>query len=167
MVFAYTQEFDHRCCRRLLGLSARVSHHEPLSNHLLLLLLFLFGFMVWAALFAAGLLLPFLLKILTGVESVFTRNPMASAFNSLYLAVVVSVAWMLVSPLFRVAYVLRNFHARSRPTGLDLLSRLYAVRHRASMAVALAGALAAAAVACRWTSRRPLPTARRQLLTFS
>jgi hypothetical protein len=136
VVFAYTQDFDHRCCRRLFQLAARESHHEPLLNHLLLLLLLLLAIMVTLGLFTAGLALPFLFKILTGVESIFTRNPMAAAFSSLYLTVVLSMAWLILSPFFRVTYVLRTFYSRSRPTGQDLLSRLHSLRRRAAAAAA-------------------------------
>jgi hypothetical protein len=140
VTLAYTHDLGPRPLRRLTRLSARLAHHEPLAHHFSLLLLLALGLLVWGAVFAAGLVLPFLLKILTGLESEFTRNPLAAAFDSLYLSVTVSVAWMIVSPYVRVVYGLRTFQVRSRRTGEDLLARLEAARSRAA-AVAAAGLL--------------------------
>ncbi len=141
-VLAYTHDLGPRPLRAMVRLCGRLSHREPLAHHFCLLLFLVLGGMVWGAVFVLGLLLPFLLKILTGVESQFTLNPLATAFNSLYLAVTVSVAWMVISPYIRVFYVLRTFHDVSRRTGDDLLARLHAARQRtqhAAAALLLAG----------------------------
>src|SRR5690606_33022857 len=61
----------------------------------------------------------------------------AAAFNTFYLAVITTLAWLVLSPFYRVVYVLRNFHALARPTGLDLLSRLHSLQRAAARTAAL------------------------------
>jgi hypothetical protein len=142
---AYTHDLGPRPLRTLVRTSGRLSLHEPLAHHMSLLLLGVLSLLVWVSVYFLGLLLPYLLKMLTGVESEFTRNPLAAAFNSLYLSVSVAVAWMIMTPYFRVVYVVRTFHVLSRRTGDDLLGRLHAARHRsvaAASAVLLVGLLA-------------------------
>ena len=142
-LFAYTQEIEPRPLRRLFGLSARMSHHEPLAHHLLLLQLIIFSCVVWGSVFATGLTLAILAKMLTGVENSFSLNPMAAAFSSLYLAVTMSVTWMIVSPFFRAACALRAFHVLARETGADLRGRLQGIKRRASSLAATAAMLLA------------------------
>ena len=129
---AYTHDLGPRPLRALARASARLCHHELLAQHLSLLMLVVLGVLVWASVFALGLLLPYLLQVVTGVESEFTRSPLAVAFSSMYFCVTVSLSWMILSPYFRVVYVLRAFHALSRRTGDDVLGRLQAVRARAA-----------------------------------
>lgn len=164
-VLAFTQESERRELRALAGGSIKLSHHEPLPHHLMLIMLFVFFALVWAALFAAGLLVPYLFKVFTGVENAFTRNTLAAAFNTLYLAVITSLAWLVLSPFYRVVYVLRNFHALARPTGLDLLSRLRSLQRaaaRATVIVLMGGALLAGASAQETpTPAPPAPEAAR------
>lgn len=158
VALAYTQDLGPRPLARLTRLSARLCHHEPMAHHFSLLLLVVLGSLLWAAVFAAGLLGPYLFKILTGTESEFTRNPLAAALNSLYLSITVSVAWMIVSPYFRVAYVLRTFHVFSRRTGDDLLGRLQAAQRRAAAVAAIllvALALAPPPLAARDSAAAP------------
>lgn len=127
-VLAYVHDLGTRPLRTLVRESGRLSVHEPLAHHFSLLLLGVLASLVWGAVFALGLLLPYLLKILTGVESEFTRNALAVALNPLYFCVTVGVTWMMISPYVRVAYVLRTFGVVSRRTGDDLLGRLQAVQ---------------------------------------
>ena len=136
-VLAYTHPLGPHPLRELIRRSARLSHDEPLAHHLLLLVMGVLALLVWGGVFALGLVVPHLFKMLTGVESEFTRNPLAAAFNTLYLSVTVGTAWMMISPYFRVVYVLRTFRVLSRRTGDDLLARLEAVRARAANAVAV------------------------------
>lgn len=136
-VLAFTREGNRRGWRALAVEAAKLSHYEPLSHHLLLALLTVFTVLVWAGIYVSGLVLPQLWKSFTGVETVFTRNPQAAALNSLYLAVTVTLTWLVLSPFCRVIYVLRTFYALARPTGVDLLSRLHAVRRRARLSAAL------------------------------
>jgi hypothetical protein len=134
---AYTHDLGPRPLRALARTSVRLTHHELLAQHLSLLILVVLGVLVWASVFALGLLLPYLLKILAGVESEFTRSPLAVGLSSLYFCVTLSVSWMILSPYFRVVYVLRAFHAMSRHTGDDVLGRLQAARARAAGVLAL------------------------------
>ncbi|MGI8604896.1 MAG: hypothetical protein ACR2OZ_18150 [Verrucomicrobiales bacterium] len=139
VVLALTQDFGRRGLRGLSAASLKQSHHEPLQNHLILLLLMIFGVLIWTSVFQLAVLLPFLLRTLTGIETEFTRNPGAAFFNTLFLASTVTITYVLVSPFFRLVYILRNFYAHSRTSGADLLSRLHAIKRSSSVtAVAVA-----------------------------
>lgn len=127
-VLAFTLDGGRPTFRHLLAESARQSHVDILQNHLALLLLAAFSSLVWANVVFLGVLLPILFTRLTGVETEFSLNPMAAFLNTLFLTMTVLVSWLLVSPLFRVTYVLRNFYSLSRGTGADLLSRLQSAR---------------------------------------
>lgn len=67
--------------------------------------------------------LPQLAKLLLGVESALTLNPLA-ALNTTFVASVVVVATLLIDPVVKAVAVLRDFELESRTTGADLLAAL-------------------------------------------
>lgn len=100
-------------------------------------LLLALGFFVLLNVAVALLQLPWLLKTFLGVDTPFTLAGEA-ALNSTFLAVAVGLAWLLLDPLARAAFVLRTFHAEARTTGADLLVRL---RRATAPAAAVAAVL--------------------------
>ena len=68
-------------------------------------------------------LLPFLLRMFSGVETEFTRS-----FNSLFsfsvFCVVIALAWFILDPLVLAYSVVRCFYAAARTDGRDLLAQL-------------------------------------------
>lgn len=95
----------------------------PAENHVLLLVLKLFGLVLLLNWISAVVALPYLLKSLLGVESVFTRSAWA-LLNSTVGAVVVTLTWLCLDPLIKAAYVLRCFYGESLGTGQDLRAEL-------------------------------------------
>ena len=68
-------------------------------------------------------LLPFLLRMISGVETEFTRST-GSLFSFNVFCVVTALAWFVVDPLILSYSVVRCFYAEARTDGRDLLARL-------------------------------------------
>lgn len=119
--------------------TARLSSLWPGQNHLALLFLSLFGLFVFLNFLICAAMLPELVKMLSGIESVFTKT---SIFNTTLFAIVLGASWLCVDPLVKAVYVLRCFYGESRHSGADLRADLQAV------APASAGAWIALAMLC-------------------
>lgn len=63
--------------------------------------------------------LPQLVKMLFGIESMFTRGT-AQMFNSTFFAVVCGLTYLCLDPLVKAAYVARCFYGEALRTGEDL-----------------------------------------------
>lgn len=109
----------------------------PKQNHFLLFFLFLLAAVVFLNLGVTLLALPVLLKTLTGWESVFTLN-VWSLLNTTFLAVCAGLAYLILDPVLKTAYVLRCFHGDSLTTAEDLLAVLKHRRNGAGLALAAA-----------------------------
>lgn len=142
-VFAYTSEFEDRTLRRLTSKASRQTHFLPMAHHVMLFHLSLFSLFVLinTAMLLASL--PWLVKFVTGVHSVFTTNPGAAIFNSTFLAASVAIAFACLGPLFKTFYVLRCFYGLSRETGTDLLGKLHYIQKAQKV-------LLIAVLACGW-----------------
>jgi hypothetical protein len=101
----------------------RLTRLWPMQNHNLLFIFILFGALVLFNISVAAITIPFLVKMLVGVESAITQSP-AAALNSTFLAAALALAWLCVDPFVKAAYVLRCFHGGSLRTGEDLLAEL-------------------------------------------
>jgi hypothetical protein len=112
----------------------------PLQNHYLITLFFLFGLFVFVNLFTALLGIPFLLRSLLGIESVFTRSPWA-AMNGTLLAAQIVLTYLCLDPVVKASYVLRCFYGESLRTAQDLRAELRSVRQAAPRKVVAAAAL--------------------------
>lgn len=77
------------------------------------------GGIVAANIGAALYLLPQLLKMFFGVETMFTMSP-GQTFNSTFWAVVCSLTYLCLDPLVKAAYVARCFYGEALHTGEDL-----------------------------------------------
>ncbi len=93
------------------------------QNHLLIVILFSFGVVIFMNLTLALFMLPHLLKMFSGVENLFTRSGM-NMLNSTFFAVTGGLTYLCVNPLIKAAYVLRCFYGESLQTGADLRSDL-------------------------------------------
>lgn len=141
--------------------ASRLSLQSSGANHSMLFLLLAFGFAVFLNCATVGVLLPFIVKLFSGVESAFTRSP-GAALNSTYLAAVIAATYVCVDPIVKAAYVLRCFYAESVVSGEDLLSQLNSLKRKATMLL-VCGILtlsAAPSVAAQEpnTSRAPVDT---------
>lgn len=132
-VFAFTQDFGDKPTRGLFNLAARQSNYLPRQNHVLIFTGILFSLFVWLNAYSVLVVIPFLLKRLLGMESIFTSNPAAALFNTTFFAVSGAIAFLCVSPLAKITYTLRCFYGLSMTTGADLLRRLdYLASRRAT-----------------------------------
>jgi hypothetical protein len=94
------------------------------------------------------IILPQLVKMLTGFESAFTRAGDSFILNRLFLLLVLGATWLVFDPFVQTVYCLRCFQGESIGTGEDLRAGLRRVR-AAVPALALVLALAAWPVMAR------------------
>ncbi|HEV2688723.1 MAG TPA: hypothetical protein VGV35_09220 [Bryobacteraceae bacterium] len=89
------------------------------QNWLLLAILVLLNFVVLLNIGTAILILPYLLKVFLGIDTTLALSG-ASAFNTTFVAVTASLAYLVTNPVAKAVYLLRYFYAESRETGEDL-----------------------------------------------
>ncbi len=95
----------------------------PGQNHIILLILQLFGLIVFLNLGVTLVFLPYLLKSVLGIETVFTLSGMG-ILNTSFFAVISGLTYLCLDPIVKTIYVLRCFYGRSRQTGDDLRAAL-------------------------------------------
>ena len=95
----------------------------PKQNHVALAAALGFAFCVFLNLATACLLLPQLCKMLFGVESIFTKDPLA-LLNTTFFAAMAGLTYLCVDPLVKTVYVLRCFYGESLQSGEDLKAEL-------------------------------------------
>ncbi|MBK8000768.1 MAG: DUF4129 domain-containing protein [Verrucomicrobia bacterium] len=115
----------------------------PHQNHSVLFVVKFFAMFVFLNVMTALLGVPFLLKVLFGIESVFTQSPWA-AMNSTMLAGAAALTFLCIDPLLKATYVLRTFYGESLQTGEDLKAELrsFAKPVHAVVLALLVGAMA-------------------------
>ena len=110
----------------LRALGARAKAEAPrwhVQNLLAIVILQLAAVLIWVNLLSLGMALPFMLKTLFGIETVFSRSP-AAYMNSSTLLVSAMCTYLLLDPLARAFYALRCHHGGSLKTGADLHAQL-------------------------------------------
>ncbi len=95
----------------------------PAQNHVILAVISLFSFFVLVGFCIAGITLPELLKILFGIETVFSRGGMAM-LNTTFFSSTVALTYLCVDPILKAVYVLRVFQGESLQSGEDLRAAL-------------------------------------------
>jgi hypothetical protein len=132
---------------------------RPLQTQILLSVLSLCALFVFLELLLGMLFLPELLRLLTGVQTVFTRSG-PFALNSTLLAVAGVLCYLSLDPLLKAVCVLRCFREQAASTGEDLLVALRRLRERrrAGLRCLLCGTLAALVLALG-TARAEAPPA--------
>ena len=95
----------------------------PLQNHLILIILGLFGFVVFINVSSVIFIFPHLIKKFTGVETIFTLSGF-HAVNTTFLASAFAVSYLCMDPVVKTAYALRCFYGESLKTGADLRTEL-------------------------------------------
>lgn len=103
----------------LVRKAARLAKLWPAQNHVALLIFSGFGFFVFLNLATFSYVLPGLIKMLLGIESIFTRSGM-SLLNSTFFAAMVGLTYLCVDPLVKAFYALRCFYGESIESGDDL-----------------------------------------------
>jgi len=95
----------------------------PRQNHIVLAALFAFGFVVFLNWFLVSLSIPRLLKMLFGIESIFTQSGSA-ILNTTFFAVIMGVTYLTMDPIVKTVYALRCFYSDSLQSGEDLKANL-------------------------------------------
>jgi hypothetical protein len=109
--------------RALVSRSWRMARLWSMQSHYLVFLFKLFGLVVFVNVISAVMGVPFLLKTLLGIETIFSQSPWA-AFNTTMLAVAGGITFLCIDPLVKAVYVLRCFYGESLHTGQDLKAEL-------------------------------------------
>lgn len=128
-VYAYYQnltildEPDTKSTPALSRLAKRQALLWPGQNHVMLCMVSLFGLVVFINWLRALPLLPYLLKFLLGVETVFTISGM-HLLNTTYLAVLCALTYLCVDPIIKAIYTLRCYYGVSLRSGEDLRADL-------------------------------------------
>lgn len=104
------------------------------QNHILLVVVFLFGSMVLVNVVSVFLAGPFMLKTFLGIETAASQSWWAM-LNTTFIAAALVVTWLCVDPIVKAIYVLRCFYGQSISDGADLRAELRAVRRRRRVAV--------------------------------
>ena len=128
-VFAFYQNLSALDDGQRLDLRAKIKQamlHAmlwPRQNHSVLFILSSFWLFVCFNLMTACLVMPALLKMLFGVETVFTRSGQ-SMLNTTFFAATFALAYLCVDPIVKTMYALRCFYGESQRSGADLKAEL-------------------------------------------
>lgn len=88
-----------------------------------LAVLYFFGVYVFFSWTILSVTLPNILKMLFGIDSVFTRSPL-SMLNSTFLMAMYALTYLSVDPIFKTLCTLRCFYGESVKSGEDLKAEL-------------------------------------------
>jgi len=136
--------------KRLLSRSWKQCTLWPMENQALKYTMFgflVFVFLNWLVL---GLAAPWLVQKFLGIETVFSRSPMAMV-NSTFFTVILALTYLTVDPILKLIHVLRCFYGEALTDGADLKAELRAATAAASRVLRLAVlALALGAASPGW-----------------
>jgi hypothetical protein len=114
---------DASTIRELLRRSAKQARLWPQQNHFALFCLSLFAVFVFLNCCVGCGMLPHLVKMLFGAETVFSRGGLA-ILNTTFFATMVALTWLCVDPIVKAVYVLRCYYGDSIQSGADLRAEL-------------------------------------------
>ncbi len=106
----------------------------PKQNHILISIFFIFGCVVFLNLASSFFLLPYLLKILIGVDTVFTLSGI-NLLNTSFWAVTSGFTYLCMDPVVKTAYVLRCHYGESITSGGDIRIQLSRFLNRVNKVV--------------------------------
>ena len=136
------------------GRAYRAALRHPRQNHAGLSVLSLLGLFVALNLVLLAFLVPYLMKMFSGEENLFTQSG-EHLINTTFFAVLFGLLYLVLDPVVKAFYTLRCFYAESTRTGEDLLNELAALPPPAAFASALA---ANAATDDRPAANKPVTT---------
>ena len=105
--------------RTLVRKALRQAALWPRQNHVVLFILLGFAFAVFLNWTIFCFALPGLVKMLFGVETVFTRSGVG-LLNTTFFAAMFGLTYLSVDPIAKAVYVLRCFYGESLDSGEDL-----------------------------------------------
>ena len=127
--------------RELWARAWKQGRRWTLQGHMIAVLLHVFGLFVWLNVLSAMLLVPVLLKMLLGIETVFSRHLEGLLFNPMFYAASFAALYLCLDPLRKAVAVLRCFYGNSLRSGEDLEVQLRTVRAPLQRAATLAAVL--------------------------
>lgn len=95
----------------------------PRQNHIVILILTLFGIVVFINTAACVVIVPHLIKKLLSIETVFTLSGI-HMINTTFWAVCFCLTYLFIDPLIKTAYTLRCYYGAAVKTGADLKADL-------------------------------------------
>jgi hypothetical protein len=107
----------------LVKRSGQLAKLWPRQNYIVLAISVAFAFCIFLNWTTACLLLPQLGKMLFGIESDFTRSPLAM-LNTTFFAAMFGLTYLCADPLLKTIYALRCFYGESLQSGADLKAEL-------------------------------------------
>ncbi len=103
--------------------SCRQAALWPRTNFIVLAIFAFFGLYVFLNWATICFWLPFLFKMLLGMDSAFTNSP-SSLLNSTFFAGMFGLTYLCVDPILKTVYALRCFYGESLESGEDLKAGL-------------------------------------------
>ncbi len=119
----------------------RLKFADQMQCWLVQALLFLLSLAVLLNVAVTFIALPMLLKMVTGMETEFTRNTEGFVENRLFFVSVLAATWLVFDPFVQAVYCLHCFLRESAESGEDLRARLRRVRSGAARGSLVASAL--------------------------
>jgi hypothetical protein len=110
--------------RQLIAKARKLAGPDQRQGWGILLLLAILYLVLLVNLTILLALLPQLIRVLTGYESVFSRGGTYFVRNSLFWLATLAVAWIAFDPFIQAVYCIRYFKLESRETGEDLRAAL-------------------------------------------
>jgi hypothetical protein len=95
----------------------------PFQNHIVIATILLFGMCVFLDWMLVCLAIPYLFKMLLGIESIFTQSAFAM-LNTTFLSAIAALTYLCLDPLVKAVYALRSFYGESLKSGEDLKANL-------------------------------------------
>ena len=92
----------------------------PGQNHLILCIMCFFTSIVFFNISTVMMFLPYVLKKLIGLETVFTISGIHAMANTTFFAIACALTYLCVDPIIKAVYTLRCFYSESRSTGDDI-----------------------------------------------
>jgi hypothetical protein len=134
----------------VISKARRLARIDKFQCWMLQALLLLLSLIAMLNVTVSFIVLPGLVKMLTGYESAFSRSGSSFFETPLFLMLVLAATWLVFDPFVQAVYCLRCFQGESVETGEDLRAGLRRVRSgMAKGAVAAAILLALAALPLR------------------
>ncbi|MBA3030923.1 MAG: hypothetical protein FP816_19210 [Desulfobacteraceae bacterium] len=106
--------------KTLFQSAVRQSKLWPGQNHLILCILSFFALFVFFNVSVVLMVLPYILKKLTGIETAFTISGIHAMTNTTFFATACALTYLCVDPVIKSVYTLRCFYSQSRSTGDDI-----------------------------------------------
>ena len=126
--------------RTLVARATSQARLWPGQAHIIILVLTGFVLLVWLNIFVALLIVPSILKMFLGWETVFSRAGM-SLLNTTLITATFALTHLCIEPFWKAVYVVRCFRGESLATGDDLLVELRQLGARYARGAALSAAL--------------------------